>query len=315
MSEKYLPIRVKTLKSEVSLGFELFLKLPHKFVLYFNPEDAINNERLSSLKTKNVRKLFIRDIDEPLYQNFMDKVLNNLMQDKNANIKEKAQLISSVSEDACEQIFDDPVSKKSFVKAQETTNKLTTFLLENDQLLKNMLDQELDADEVSNDALMYKHAVNSASLTISFCDFFGLDKETISMMGLAAIYHDIGYTQLDEAGKQLFFKSMTDLNSEEIKVYQKHPKLACEIIQDKDFVNSEFLGLILKHEERVSGNGFPKREKKLSYEQEVLNLCTYFDRQMTCLKRSPVDVKKELQENEEKNFTKELVSKFLSFLG
>lgn len=315
MCEKFLPIRVKTLKSDVSLGFELFLKLPHKFILYFDAQDGIDDSRLIGLKDKNVRKLFIRDIDEPLYQNFIDKALNKVLNDKDADITQKAQLISSVSEDACEQIFEGPVSKKSYQKAQETTQKLTNYLLKNDQLLQNMLIQELDSDEESSDALMYKHSINSASLTISFCDYFGLDKDTIHNMGLAAIYHDIAYTQLDDKGKELFFKSIISMNTDEAKLYREHPKIACEIIQDKDFATLEFLELIMKHEERSSGNGFPKGEKKLTYEQEVFNLCIYYDRQITILKRTPKEVKQELKENLEKNFTKELIAQFLKFLG
>ena len=34
---------------------------------------------------------------------------------------------------------------------------------------------------------------------------FGLDKDTIHNIGLAAIYHDIAFTQLNDKGKELFF--------------------------------------------------------------------------------------------------------------
>jgi HD-GYP domain-containing protein (c-di-GMP phosphodiesterase class II) len=315
MSTKYLPIRIKTLKSDVSLGFELFLQLPHKYVLYINPEDTVNQERLDSLKDKSVRKVYIKDTDEPLYQNFMDKALDHLMNKKEVDVKEKAQMIGDYTEDACEQIFADPNSKRSYQKAQDTTKKLAGYLLENDKLLKNMLDRPPEEGDEAIEAIMYRHSVNSASLTIGFCDFFGLDSETIELMGLAAIYHDIGFTQFTGGDQELFLKSVKDMTKDEMKIYQEHPKVACEIIQDKDFVTKEFLELIHMHEERSNGSGFPQGAKKFSYEQEVLNLCVHFDREVTCLNRNPSDVLKELEENLDKLFTKELLSKFLKFMS
>lgn len=88
----YLSIRLNTLKPDISLGFDLFIKLPSKYIHYINSNDSIDTDVIDRLKTKKVRKVYIKDIEEDLYLDYLDRCLNDSFNDKNLTAQKKTSL-------------------------------------------------------------------------------------------------------------------------------------------------------------------------------------------------------------------------------
>ena len=53
-----LPVRTKTLKPNIQLGFDLYIQLPTKLVRFAHANDDVPNFRFDRLNEKKVRKLF-----------------------------------------------------------------------------------------------------------------------------------------------------------------------------------------------------------------------------------------------------------------
>jgi len=96
--------------------------------------------------------------------------------------------------------------------------------------------------------------------------------------------------------------------------YKEHPKIGGEILQDKEFASAEVIGLILAHEEKRSGNGFPNKLNTLTPEQEVLSICALYDREITCLKKTRDDVLEDFSMNQIGNYDLSIIKKFKSFV-
>lgn len=315
MSQSYLPVRLKTLKSDLDLGFEVYLQLPHKMVLYAKSDSVLDQSRMDALKEKKVRKLYIRDDDEKSYQDFIDRSLSSVMDNADASTEDKAQAIGNISENSAEQIFERPQEKASYLTAQKTSQSLIKYLSENDKLLKGIFDRTLDAQESSPDLIMHKHAVNSTGLIIGFSEFMGIDSENIETMGMVGLFHDIAFSIYDAEFKGVFFKKMEDMSAQELTKYKEHPKLGTELLQDKEYASAQLIEYMLNHEERLGGNGFPNSVQKLSKEQAIINLCIHYDRYLTCLGMTRPEVFEDININQLGNFDLDMIKKFKEFLN
>jgi HD-GYP domain-containing protein (c-di-GMP phosphodiesterase class II) len=308
----YLPIRTSTLKKDQKLGFDLFIQLPHKLIHYIRSEDDIEESRLKNLKKKKVRKLYIQEDDEDKYQIFIDRCLETVMNDDSISIDEKSSIVVGASEATAERIMEDPNSKKSYNAAHTTATNLMKVLA-NDEILKGIFDHQ-SAEDSTQDYLMQKYAVNTSSLCISFAESLGVDKETIEFLGVAGLFHDVGYTQYEDEYKKSFFKRMDELTADQMTKYKEHPLLGARILQDKEYASETVIDLILVHEERVGGNGFPEKKSKLDMIQQIIGLCSYYNREVTIFNRSRDEVYEDMAVSQLGNFDLELIKKFKAYL-
>lgn len=309
-----LPVRVSTLKKDVRLGFSLYLQLPHKTIKYIHDEDSIEQEQIKNLKSKKVRKLYIDDADEPKYQDYMDRCLNEAMNDDSVSVEDKAGMVTDASEANAERIMTDPKSQKSYTTAQSTASKLIQVLASNDEFLKGIFDHKAEDGTEDKDALMHKHAVNTSSLCISFSEFLKMDKPITEALGVAGLFHDVAYGHMPSDVQSLFFKPLSEMNSEELTAYKEHPKQAAEFLQDKEFASKDVIELILIHEERQGANGFPNKVPKLELHQEIMALCAYYDQRVTCFNEDRSEVLKDLVISQLGNFELNTINKFKEFL-
>ena len=309
----YLPIRLSTLRPEIKLGFNVYVQLPHKVLLYARSADDIEVHRIGYLKKKKVRKLYIDDGEESQYQEYIDRCLNAAMNDENVSLDEKADIVVGASEATAERIHEDPHSKKSYDAAKSTASNLISVLAQSDEILKGIFDHKGDG-ESTDDYKMQKHSVNTSSLCISFAEFLGLEKASVEFLGVAGLFHDVAYSTSEDETKKLFLKEVSEMSASELTAYKEHPKKGGEILQDKEFANAEVIELILSHEEKRGGNGFPNKLKNLSPEQEVLSICAFYDREVTCLGKERDAVLEDFNVNQLGNYDLEVMKKFKSFV-
>ena len=309
----YLPIRLSTLKSELKLGFNVYVQLPHKILLYARGDDDIETHRIGYLKRKKVRKLYINDNEESLYQDYIDRCLSAAMSDDNVSLEEKADLVVGASEATAERIYEDPHSKKSYDAAQSTATNLINVLGQSDEILKGIFDHKGDGD-VTDEYKMQKHSVNTSSLCISFAEFMEMDKASVEFLGVAGLFHDVAYATCEDTTKPLFFKEVSEMSAAELTAYKIHPKMGSEILQDKEFSSPEVIDLIISHEEKRGGNGFPNKLSNLTPVQEILSICAFYDREVTCLGKERDAVLDDFNINQLGNYDLNVMKKFKSFV-
>jgi len=311
----YLPIRLSTLKSDITLGFDVYLKLPHKILLYIRSDDDIEKERINNLKSKKVRKLLINDEEEVNYQGYIDRCLNEAMNDASMSIEDKSSLVVGAGEATAERILEDPSSKKSYDAAQTTANNLITVMASSDEILKGIFDHKIEEGCDSNETRMQKHALTTSAICISFAEFLKLPKEEVEYLGVAGLFHDCAFGQVDEAVQALYFKELKDMTPEELTQFKEHPKIAAEILSDKDFANPEVMALIKNHEERRGGNGFPNKISNfVKQSHEVLALCAYYDTRTTLFAEDRKTVLENFVIDQLGNFELDLINKFKKFI-
>lgn len=310
----YLPVRISTLKEGIPLGFDLYIELPHRLLMFVRGDYDVEADRLSSLKSKKVRKLYIKESDEENYQQYIDRCLELVANDPAISTEEKTKVVIGASEATAERLYENPEKKGSYQAAANTSVNLSKVLKSNGDLLKSIFDHGEASQFKDHDSLMHRHSVNTATLCISFGEFLGLASEQIEALGIAGLYHDVAYGKSASDIQKLFFKPINEMSLDEQKVYKMHPEIGRNFLSEKDFVNPLVLELIFSHEEKNQGNGFPRALKSLDPLQEIISISAYYDRSLTCLGRSRGQVFEEFSTEQLGNYQLETIKKFKNFI-
>lgn len=97
------------------------------------------------------------------------------------------------------------------------------------------------------------HCMNTCILAVTFGRYLGMDKDSLELMGLGALLHDIGKMSipleiLNKPGR---------LTPEEYEIVKTHAQKGHELLVSKGDIPRESLDIVLHHHERISGKGYP----------------------------------------------------------
>ena len=309
----FVPIRTSTLSADTLIPFNIYIKLPSKYLMYIKSGDDIELDRLKGLKKKKVRKLFIDDSDEGNYQRYLDACLDELSTNENISTGEKAEVAIDLGAGATDEMYEAPESERSYNASKSASKSLMKLVSNNNAVLEEILNKKSEAG-ISEAELVRLHAVKTSSLAIRFGTYLELPADSIENLAMAALWHDIGYLKVNPDSQKYFCMDLKDISQLELKDYFSHPVLGAQILQDKSYSSPEILDLIMTHEERIDGSGWPNKLQKLSKEQEVHSLCCHFDREVTCLGKKPQDVIQNVMLEQIGTYDLELLKTFSKFL-
>ncbi len=307
---EYVPIRISTLKKNSDLGFDLHIKLKSKYLLYVHAGDNISPARLDKLKDKRVKQLFISDDDEKKYQAFLDNALTQAAEDPNMPKEEKAEIASSVASGAAEDIQENPDSVDAYKMCEKASAGINSIVGNNPDILKHIFERTSKTDQEKNVA----HSVTTSSLCVRMANHLKMEPQQINNLGIAGLMHDIGIVSFSKEKSELQCTDYSKFSVEDLTLYKTHPMKGAELLANKPYINPDILDLILHHEERISGVGFPKGNKTITLIQEVLAICSWYSRKTICLGIPHKDAIRQIQVEEVGNFNLELLTKFAELL-
>lgn len=306
----YVPIRLSTIKPEKGLDFNVYLKLNTKFLLYIRTGDGLDRDRYKKLKDKKVRQLFIESDDEERYQAFLDSALSAAMDDPNMSNEDRANTAVGVGRAAVEDIHEDPESRSAYAMVERAAKGIVNIVGKKSGVLKEFV-QKLKGSEA---AVIFKHALSVSSLATCFGEYLGIEDEELQNISTAAMMMDVGMMNMPEDKNHLFTTDYSEFSKEDWDLYKTHPKHSYDLLCEKEWVSPAVLDLILNHEERKSGDGFPNGKMDLNLAHQVLALCSSYDRRVTCLGQDRKEALKDIQINELGNFDLDTIKKFKKVL-
>lgn len=132
-------------------------------------------------------------------------------------------------------------------EAHELIDDITNQLMQADQMVLHLM-----ADSPEGESLYY-HTLNVAMLSMLLAKQCGKSAEEIKLLGMAAIFHDIGKIKIPTQ----ILRKTEPLSKPEENLYKMHPRYSLTLLDlAKDFPE-QAKGMILKHHERLDGSGYP----------------------------------------------------------
>ncbi|MDD4600442.1 hypothetical protein SDC9_05960 [bioreactor metagenome] len=136
-------------------------------------------------------------------------------------------------------------------QAKKVTNLLVDELARNHGTLVNFIDMRTQHD------YLFGHSVNVCVLSIMTGLSLGYDELRLRDLGVGALLHDVGKTQLPV---ELLNKTGR-LTFEETLEIKKHPLLGFEILRKNPDISLVSAHCAFQHHERFDGSGYPRSLK------------------------------------------------------
>ena len=126
------------------------------------------------------------------------------------------------------------------------------------QLIDEILSNEfvtINLVKIKNtDSYLLEHSVNVCLLSIITGIYLSYGKSDLIKLGLGALLHDIGKTQIPYN----IVNKPEKLTIEEFNIMKKHTEFGYLILSKTKLISKESIDVILYHHERVDGAGYPK---------------------------------------------------------
>lgn len=243
----YISIRVSTLRGDQKIGFNTYVKINDKMILYLKQGDSFEGPRLKKLKDKKLRQMFILTEEEQKYLNYLKLNIESAYDDKSTTaIGTRAEIIQGSQQGNVEAIFENAQDVNSYNKTKEDAGKYVQFILNTSGAANALLNIE------NTDQSLAHHGVSVSTLAVALAKRLNMtDEKKIQLMALGALLHDFGHS-IQPIDLGMPFKSMTPENQ---KIWREHPRLGAENVRDTKHFDPIVLNIILQHEEKINGTG------------------------------------------------------------
>lgn len=260
MAEDYIPIK----RSQISLfkSYPLFYFSKDNEPLLYKKEGELLKE--PRIKDEQFPDLFIRTADREKASQALYKTMNVHLTETifSKGLVPTRQALTTIVQEALE----GPL-KVSSQMLPETIEILFQGYNENKILVKSLAELSSVSDQ------FVEHTVNILSLTMQFCTFHKYAEKEIQKLGISAILHDIGRTQLPSK----INNTKTKLSDAQFKEYQSHTVKGYQTIKDSGLFDPEIAVVALAHHEKLDGSGYPKGDTKISEAVQLLGLIISYE--------------------------------------
>ena len=250
----YSPVRISVLRGDQKIGFDVYIEIGSKYILYLRKGESFEGARLQRLKDKKLKKMFIRESDENLYRAYVERNIE-MAYDKGSGqtIENRTQVVQGVQQAAAEAVFENPADEAAYQAAKIGSERFTNFLLAEDKAIKQLLALE------NTDQSLAHHGVSVASLAVEIAKVTGYaDKKNLPHMALGGLLHDLGHV----LSGQNISRPLSAFRPEELALYKQHPTDGAKKLKDLKHMDLHVTQIILQHEEAPDGSGFPDKLKE-----------------------------------------------------
>lgn len=168
--------------------------------------------------------------------------------------------------DLVEETLEEP--RSGTLKAlPETVDSLITGYSKHPEILKSI------ASISFKDYTTVIHSVNVMALTLGFCFHSNFKIHKTRRIGLSALLHDIGKTEVPVS----ILKAPRKLSDHEFSVMKTHPTIGHVIIREKNRLGGDIAMGALEHHEKLDGSGYPKGTRNISYVGQLLGIIDCYE--------------------------------------
>lgn len=267
----YIPIRISTLRGDQKIGFNTYVKIDEKMVLYLKKGDSFEGRRLQKLKDKKLKKMFILSDEERLYRKYLDTNIEMAYDNKSSkDIQTRAEIAQGVQQSNTEELFENPQSSALYNVSKDAAAKYVDFILSNTMALESVMSIQ------NNDQSLTHHGVTVATLSLALANRLGITNSAqTQLLVLGALMHDFGHF-----GSNLnYMKPLSEMTPEELTIYRLHSRIGAEKVQDKRHFDRTVINIIYQHEELINGMGPEKMtEKQMDPLAVIVSACNAMDR-------------------------------------
>jgi putative nucleotidyltransferase with HDIG domain len=246
----YLPIYLESLRIDTVLAFDLFIKIGKEMVLYRSSNLPFTEKTLYKLLENNISHLYVPSKSRELYQTYIERNLDKILEDKKVPEEKKAGILYETSQNLMKDVLTNPDYGENINRSKDLVANTVGYILKGQTAFRNLLTIS------SFDYYTYTHSVNVCTFAVALAQQLGhKNEEYLNELGTGALLHDVGKSKISER----IINKQTALSTVEFELMKKHPKMGVEILSQTDMINAGCYYPILQHHERGSRKGYPNK--------------------------------------------------------
>lgn len=123
-----------------------------------------------------------------------------------------------------------------------------------DSIVRNPNAQMCLTQLKNRDEYTAQHSINVCVLTVTFGRYLGMAENSLNLIGLGALLHDVGkmITPLEILNKP------GKLTDDEFAIMKSHPEHGRRILEETGNIPDSVIDIAFSHHERLAGHGYPK---------------------------------------------------------
>ncbi|MQB04112.1 HD-GYP domain-containing protein [Agrobacterium tumefaciens] len=127
----------------------------------------------------------------------------------------------------------------------------------------------------SKDETTFVHSVSVSGLMIHFGNYLGMDKETVDLLGISGLLHDIGKVEIPSS----ILNKAEGLSPTEREIINLHPTFGRDILSRNEQMPAMVLDICFSHHERIDGGGYPSgcAGNEISLHARIAAICDVYD--------------------------------------
>lgn len=127
----------------------------------------------------------------------------------------------------------------------------------------------------TKDEYTFLHSIAVSALMVHFGRFLKFDEQTVRVLGVAGLLHDIGKMVMPDA----LLSKKSALTDEEMAEIRTHPVRGYELLSRQGDMPQIVLDVCLHHHERIDGKGYPfgLSDKQISPSARIAAICDVYD--------------------------------------
>ncbi len=183
--------------------------------------------------------ILIERRDFPLFREYIE-FLSKRVKEKELIIKESAKVLIT-------EILNEPRSGENIKKVGEVVSDIIETIIDEPDSIYSLLSLK------GYDYYTYTHCVNVGVLSTGLGIQIGLDRDALFKLGMGAILHDLGKSQIPHE----ILNKQGKLNDTEYNIIKQHVLFGYELLENQKEFPKDSLTAVLQHHEKLSGRGYP----------------------------------------------------------
>lgn len=236
-------------------SFDIYTRLASgKYRKILAAGDSFSRERLDEFLRKEVTWFYVRREEQERYMRFCEQLAVQVLKDETAPQSARVSVTLKHGQEVLSFMLTHGVSEKAV--------RYAGLFVDNVQALTKNLRLERD-DEMKRffgDLGNYEHSVSTAVIASLLTVPLHFESEkAVKQVGMSCFLHDVGLLKL---GAKFYDCDPETLSTEEMAVFQTHPRLGAEMLrglQHSRELDSVVIQAVEQHHERRTRTGFPDR--------------------------------------------------------
>jgi HD-GYP domain-containing protein (c-di-GMP phosphodiesterase class II) len=268
--EDFITVGVRALAIEENLGFDLYQLEEGSFRLYRHRSIPFQREDIEKLVQAGRETLYVPKNERSALYDHISSHLTQTLTDPQIPVEEKMSALTEASTRIMADVVSSPESAERIKAACKQSENHVVFALLGGEAQAAMQNTGAQAPYA------LAHAISVCNLSILLGIRCGIeDQQELRDLGSGGLLHEVGKSLLDDK-YYLRQEGGPQISNNRLRNY---PTIGKNLLEQSKVLPQRGLRLILEHQERLDGSGFPNalKGKEISVHGRIVAICDHFD--------------------------------------